>query len=344
MFTDAYAQQSCTAGRAAFILGEHPFRTGLLTIGMPGSRARHSRLGADHRRSAEGRRATPPGSSARTTWATATSTCRRCTDSTSSSATSITSTPRRSRRPTTTRRIREFRKKYGPRGVIQAAYGGRPAIEDTGPLTRKRMETVDEEFHAAGDGLHRHGPRKRTSRSSSGSTATRMHVWTRLKKEAEGRTGIGLYPDGMVEHDGQVGPVPRQTGRTRHRRQHHRGLQHRQRCGDVHLARRRHHAVPRREGHDLGRRLPRPGDGPLAGRDQAGHGLQRDHVPRGLAADLPARCRRSRTSSRSCKKAIRPTARRGRSISTATTSCRSSKAKSRRLRASRSSISARAAS
>src|SRR5262245_25110929 len=37
LFTDSYAQQSCTAGRASFILGEHPFRTGLLTIGMPGS-------------------------------------------------------------------------------------------------------------------------------------------------------------------------------------------------------------------------------------------------------------------------------------------------------------------
>lgn len=37
LFTDWYAQQSCTAGRAAFILGQHPFRSGLLTIGMPGS-------------------------------------------------------------------------------------------------------------------------------------------------------------------------------------------------------------------------------------------------------------------------------------------------------------------
>src|SRR5215469_4853000 len=37
LFTDAYAQQSCTAGRSSFILGQHPFRTGLLTIGMPGS-------------------------------------------------------------------------------------------------------------------------------------------------------------------------------------------------------------------------------------------------------------------------------------------------------------------
>ena len=37
LFTDAYAEQTCTAGRSAFVLGEHPFRTGLLTIGMPGS-------------------------------------------------------------------------------------------------------------------------------------------------------------------------------------------------------------------------------------------------------------------------------------------------------------------
>ena len=54
LFTDAYAQQSCTAGRASFILGQHPFRTGLLTIGMPGIAARHPGLDADHRRPAQG--------------------------------------------------------------------------------------------------------------------------------------------------------------------------------------------------------------------------------------------------------------------------------------------------
>ena len=53
LFTDAYGEQSCTAGRAAFILGQHPFRTGLLTIGMPGSPPRHPRLGADDRGPAE---------------------------------------------------------------------------------------------------------------------------------------------------------------------------------------------------------------------------------------------------------------------------------------------------
>ena len=89
LFTDSYAQQSCTAGRASFIMGEHPVRTGLLTIGMPGS-PRASRTGPRPSPTCSSRRATPPASSARTIWATATATCRRCTASTSSSETSIT--------------------------------------------------------------------------------------------------------------------------------------------------------------------------------------------------------------------------------------------------------------
>ena len=50
LFTDAYAQQSCTAGRSSFILGEHPFRTGLLTVGFPGSPHGIPRLDANNRR------------------------------------------------------------------------------------------------------------------------------------------------------------------------------------------------------------------------------------------------------------------------------------------------------
>jgi len=79
LFTDWYAQQSCTAGRAAFILGQHPFRTGLTV--------------------------TRVGNSARTTWATRTNICRRSTASTSSSATSTISTQRKSPRATTIRKI-----------------------------------------------------------------------------------------------------------------------------------------------------------------------------------------------------------------------------------------------
>ncbi len=89
-FTDYYAQQSCTAGRAAFITGQNPIRTGLTKVGMPGATNRHSGGRPHHRRVAQAAWATPPASSARTTSATATSICRRCTASTSSSATCTT--------------------------------------------------------------------------------------------------------------------------------------------------------------------------------------------------------------------------------------------------------------
>ena len=69
------------------------------------------------------------------------------------------------------------------------------------------METVDEEFlDAALDFIDRSHKRTR-SRSSSGSTPTRMHICTHLKPESKGKTGLGIYPDGMVEHDGQVGQL-----------------------------------------------------------------------------------------------------------------------------------------
>ncbi len=89
LFTDAYAQQSCTAGRAAFITGQSPIRTGLLKVGLPaapeGLHAADPTIATFSRR-----RGTPPASSARTTWATATTSSRRSTASTSSSATSTT--------------------------------------------------------------------------------------------------------------------------------------------------------------------------------------------------------------------------------------------------------------
>jgi arylsulfatase len=101
----------------------------------------------------------------------------------------------------------DFRKKFGPRGVIHSYADGR--IEDTGPLTQKRMETIDTEIHAAAKNF--------IDRAASADrpffvwfNTTRMHVWTRLKPESVGRTGIGLYPDGMVEHDDMVGLLLKQ--------------------------------------------------------------------------------------------------------------------------------------
>src|SRR5262249_42573218 len=113
-----------------------------------------------------------------------------------------------------------FRKKYGPRGVLKCRatdrddstvdpqFGkvGKQVIENTGPLDRKRMETVDEEFiGAALDFMER--------KTQDGApwfcyvNTTRMHVFTHLKPSSDGQTGLGLYPDGMVELDGYVGQL-----------------------------------------------------------------------------------------------------------------------------------------
>ncbi|HTE37918.1 MAG TPA: sulfatase-like hydrolase/transferase, partial [Reyranella sp.] len=75
-----------------------------------------------------------------------------------------------------------------------------------GPLTRKRMETVDEEFLTGAldfmDRQHKAG-----KPFLCYFNATRMHVFTHLKDASKGKTGHGLYPDGMVEHDGHVGQL-----------------------------------------------------------------------------------------------------------------------------------------
>ena len=83
---------------------------------------------------------------------------------------------------------------------------GKQSCTDTGALTKKRMETVDEEFlNATLDFIDRANQDKKPFFAWFNST--RMHIWTRLKPEAQGKTGLGIYPDGMVEHDGQVGQL-----------------------------------------------------------------------------------------------------------------------------------------
>jgi arylsulfatase len=203
MFTDHYAQQSCTAGRASFILGQHPFRTGLLTIGMPGSTHgipdwaptiadlleplgyTSGQFGKNHLGDQDEHLPTNHGF-----------------DEFFGNLYHLNAEeePETYYYP----KDSEFRARYGPRGVIHSWADGR--IEDTGPLTRERMETVDQEFHAAAmDFIDRAHAADRPF--FVWYNATRMHVWTRLKEESVGRTGIGLYPDGMVEHDDMVGLV-----------------------------------------------------------------------------------------------------------------------------------------
>ena len=102
----------------------------------------------------------------------------------------------------------EFRKKYGPRGVHPHEGDGKggQTIEDTGPLTHERMKTVDQEIYAGAHEVHRPGAQGRQAVLR----LVQHHPHARLDaplKEAEGETGIGLYPDGMVEHDKMVGEL-----------------------------------------------------------------------------------------------------------------------------------------
>ncbi len=203
MFTDAYGQQSCTAGRASFILGQHPFRTGLLTIGMPGSDHGipdwsptiadllheqgyvSGQFGKNHLGDQDKHLPTNHGF-----------------DEFFGNLYHLNAEeePEGYYYP----KDPEFRKKYGPRGVLKSTADGK--VEDTGPLTRKRMETADEEFMSAGlDFMER--AVKSDKPFFMWFNTTRMHVWTHLKPESVGTTGIGLYPDGMVEHDKSIGTL-----------------------------------------------------------------------------------------------------------------------------------------
>jgi arylsulfatase len=203
LFTDAYAEQSCTAGRSAFITGQSPFRTGLTKVGLPGA---DLGLQADDPTIAELLK--PMG------YATGQFGKNHLGDKDEFLPTNhgfdeffgnlyhlnAEEEPEHPDYP----KGPEFRRKFGPRGVIHSYADGR--VQDTGPLTRKRMETVDEEFLAVAlDFIDRAQEAKKPF--FVWFNATRMHVWTRLKKASQGKTGLGIYPDGMVEHDGHVGQL-----------------------------------------------------------------------------------------------------------------------------------------
>jgi arylsulfatase A-like enzyme len=207
LFTDWYGQQSCTAGRSSFITGQVGLRTGNLKVGLPGAKeglqARDvtiaqllkdrgyatAQFGKNHLGDADETLPTAHGFD------------EFYGPLYHLNASQEPEHPDYFKNPALV-------KKYAPRGVIHswANPDGTQRIEDTGPLTIERMKTVDEEFtqHAL-DYLQK--------RKDDGKpfflwwNATRMHVWTHLKKESAGKTGLGVYPDGMVEHDGQVGQI-----------------------------------------------------------------------------------------------------------------------------------------
>src|SRR6266705_6662351 len=206
-FTDYYAQQSCTAGRAAFITGQNPIRTGLTKIGMPGA---DIGLSADDPTMAELLK--PHG------YAIGQFGKNHLGDKDEFLPTmhgfdeffgnlyhlNAEQEPENEDYP----KDPEFKKKFGPRGVLHswASPDGAQKIENTGPLNTKRMETVDEEFLKASlDFIER--AHKAKTPFFCWWNSTRMHVFTHLKKESVGVTGLGTYPDGMVEHDGHVGQL-----------------------------------------------------------------------------------------------------------------------------------------
>jgi arylsulfatase len=110
-----------------------------------------------------------------------------------------------------------FKEKFGPRGLLHCfasdkddatvdpRFGkvGKQTINDTGPLTKKRMETADDETPAkALDFMER--AKKADKPFFVWWNSSKMHIWTHLKPASDGKTGLGLQADGTTEHDGHV--------------------------------------------------------------------------------------------------------------------------------------------
>jgi arylsulfatase len=200
-FTDYYGQQSCTAGRAAFIGGTVPVRTGMTKVGLPGAK--------------EGWQASDPTIAALLKdkgYATAQFGKNHFGDRDEHLPTAhgfdeyfgslyhlnASEEPENVDYP----KDPEFAKKFGPRGVIKSTAGG--AITDTGPLTKKRMETIDDETSAAAlDFIDRQV--RANKPFFCWWNGTRMHFRTHVKAENRGKSGQDEYADGMVEHDVHIG-------------------------------------------------------------------------------------------------------------------------------------------
>ena len=103
----------------------------------------------------------------------------------------------------TTSRTRRCSKKYGTRGVIHtwANPDGTQKIESTGPLDQEAHGDDRRGDHARTRSISCERAKKANKPFFLWWNSTRMHIWTQLKKESQGKTGLGIYPDGMVEHD-----------------------------------------------------------------------------------------------------------------------------------------------
>jgi arylsulfatase A-like enzyme len=225
LFTDHYAHPSCTAGRAAFITGQFPIRTGLTTIGIPGSPLglqkedptlaevlksvgyATGQFGKNHLGDRNEFLPTVHGF-----------------DEFFGNLYHLNAEEEPEQLDYPGHKYPEFTRRFGPRGVLKCQatnvddstvdpkYGrvGKQTIEDTGALTRKRMKTVDDEFATAAEDF--------IDRKADGDepfflwfNASRMHMWTHVPEEytkkavAEGRPEEDVYRAGMLQHDDHVG-------------------------------------------------------------------------------------------------------------------------------------------
>jgi len=214
-FTDYYAQQSCTAGRAAFISGSVPVRSGMTKVGMPKAPQGWQKtdvtmatvlksqgyatgqFGKNHQGDLDEHLPTMHGF-----------------DEFLGSLYHLNAEEEPEQRDYPGDMIlangKTFREQFGPRGVIKSKADGKggQTIEELGPLTKKRMETIDDESMAAAKDFI-------TRKAKAGEpffcwwNGTRMHFRTHVKPEHKNLAGPNSdeYSDGMVEHDMHVGEL-----------------------------------------------------------------------------------------------------------------------------------------
>jgi arylsulfatase A-like enzyme len=204
-FTDYYGQQSCTAGRAAFITGQNPIRTGLTKVGMPGAdvgiRAEDptiaellkplgyatGQFGKNHLGDKDEFLPTVHGFD------------EFFGNLYHLNAEEEPEDPDYPKDPA-------FKKQFGPRGVLHCLADGKGGqkIDDTGPLTKKRMETIDDEVTdralAFIDKCHKEGKPFFIWYNTTG-----MHFRTHCAEKHKGKSGQGDYNDVMVAHDENIG-------------------------------------------------------------------------------------------------------------------------------------------
>jgi len=207
IFTDYYGEQSCTAGRSSFITGQSVFRTGLSKVGLPGAD-----LGLQEEDP------TIAGILKSKGYATAQFGKNHLGDRDEFLPTNhgfdvflgnlyhlnAEEEPENEDYPADMIMAdgQTFKEKFGPRGVISSTADGK--IEDTGPLTKKRMETIDDETVAA-------AKQWIIDQNDAGNpwflwwSGTRMHFRTHVKEEIKGISGQDVYSDGMLEHDMHIG-------------------------------------------------------------------------------------------------------------------------------------------